>query len=123
MAVVGLPVQLEEDLLEVRRLRDEVDERVGGRPLDDRVDRGLWRGQLNDPPFTRHQANTVDSGEGIVGDRFTERHGDVAERSLAQALHGIDIDEPAGADDSDAVRDVLHLVERVRREEHRRPGT
>src|SRR6188472_3261369 len=92
VAIVGLPVQLEEDLLEVRRLGDEVDERVGGRPLDDRVDRALWRGELDDPLFTRHEANTVDSGKAIVGDRFTERHGDVAKRSLAQALHGIDID-------------------------------
>ena len=29
----------------------------------------------------------------------------------------VDVDQPAGADDADAVGDVLHLVERVRREE------
>ena len=43
------------------------------------------------------------------------------QRALAQVLDGVDVHEPAGADDPDAVGGVLHLVERVRREEDGAP--
>ena len=39
---------------------------------------------------------------------------------LAQALDGVDVDQPAAADDRHPIRNVLHLVERVRRQEDRR---
>ena len=38
---------------------------------------------------------------------------DVAERSLAKRGDAVDVDQPTGADDSDAVGRMLHLVERV----------
>jgi hypothetical protein len=41
----------------------------------------------------------------------------VAPRALAQRLDPVDVDQPSGADDSDAIGRVLHLVERVGREE------
>ena len=51
-----------------------------------------------------------------------EPHFDAPDGTLLQARDGLDRDHPAVPHDRDAVRNMLDLVELVRREEHRTPG-
>ena len=74
-----------------------------------------------DAPSTATICTPPDRRELHRIDRLREGDRHVPERSFAQALDRVDVDQPSRADDPDAVGDVLHLVERVRRDEDRSP--
>ena len=85
--------------------------------LDDRVHRRLGRGEPEDGAVDLLDSHAVEPGEprGVHGLGEDDRH--VPQRALAQVRDRVDVDQPAGPDDPDAVGGVLHLVERVRGEE------
>ena len=114
---VGLPVEVEEDLLEVGRLREEVDDAVPGGQLDDTVHRRLGCREPEDGAVDVLDADARQRRERLGIDRRREDDRHVAQGPLAQGGDRVDVDEPAAADDPDAIRGLLHLVEGVRGEE------
>src|SRR5262245_55211624 len=95
--VVALPVQLEEDLLEIGRLGPEVADRVACERLHERVHRGLGCREADDRVVSGHEPHPVEAVELARVDRLGERHRYVPKRALAQALDGVDVDEASRA--------------------------
>src|SRR5512134_2381821 len=118
-ALIGLSVALEEDLLEVGRLRDEVDDRMTCDQLHDRVHGGFRNRETYEWTVVCGDTHAVEGCERRHRRRFGEGDRHVTERPLAEALDRVDGDEPPGADDRHPVGDVLNLVQRMRGDEDR----
>ena len=120
LPVAGLRVlvQLEERLLQVRRLDREVRDPVARDRGEERPDVALELagqaavGGAGDAADARH---ALEGRDGVVGDA----HLDVALAMLEEARHVLEGDEPTAADDRDAVADPLDLRQHVGREEDR----
>src|SRR6476619_6451388 len=120
MAIAVLPVQLEKDLLQISGRRDEVDDAMPGRLRDNGVHRRDRRRESEHAPLDLDYAHSLKACEWNRVCQLGERDRHVPECAPTQMLNGVDINELAAANDRDTIRDVLHLVQRVRREEHGR---
>ncbi len=83
------------------------------------VDRGLGARQPHRRAVHSDDLHALNRRERCRIDDIGEDDRHVPERSLAEALDRVDVDQPTGTDDPHAVGDVLHLVERVRGDEDR----
>ena len=119
---MGAPVVGEEDLFQLWWLAGERLDGQAAQLLYESVHRSLDR-EANDTVVERDVPHPWHATQLLPTRGWPrEPHFDAPDGTLLQARDGLDRDHPAVPHDRDAVRDVLDLVELVRREEHRSPG-
>ena len=91
---------------------------VGGGGLDDAVG-GALEGHGHAPAFGLRLPHAGENAELLRVDGRGELDLQALDRDLTKVLERVDHDEPALAEDRDAMGDALDLREGVRREEHR----